>query len=145
MFVWDTVGQSYWCDSLLFSHPLPHLNFVWTPCCFCYCLLWTVWGTQSCGPGHLPSLMDRAPVLGSQHAGVCSLARCQRWEAKKMPSSLTLCCVLCLGGASCLGKVLIGERECIFIRCVLRLPFTLDLSSLAAAVSNPGCSTSSSF
>lgn len=145
MFVWDTAGQSYWCDFLLFSHPPPPFNLCLDPCCFCYCLLWSVWGTQSCGPGRLPSLMDKAPVLGSQRAGVRSLARCQRWEAKKMPSSLTPSCVLCSGGARCLGKVLIGERECKFIRCVLRLPFTSDISSPAAAASSPGCSTSSSF
>lgn len=86
----------------------------------------------------LPSLMHRAPAWGSQHAGVCSLARCPRWEAKKMPSSLTPCCVLHLGGPSCMGKVLIGERECKFIRYVLRLPFTLEISCPAAAGSSPG-------
>lgn len=37
-----------------------------------------------------------------------------------------------------MGKVLIGERECKFIRCVFRLPFTLKISSQAAAGSSPG-------
>lgn len=92
----------------------------------------------SCLRMRTKGLRAGTPALGSQHAGICSQARQQTRELKKLPSSLTPCPVSLLGLEHCVRKVLMGEKECKFIRRVLRFPFTLKITSQAAAGSSPG-------
>lgn len=125
-----TAGQGCFCDSV---HPLrvilPTFSLaVWGP--RLYCSLPVSTEVRREPQDHRPhgwGSRDGKPVRWGL-CWVCSVARCQKGEARKMPSSLTPCCVLCP------RKALIGERE-----CVSRLSFTLKVSPwVEEAGSSPG-------